>query len=549
MSNPSAGDLLARGLFHDRIIPPISSLKLVSVMDDLLAFARAEMRKSATARRRSRLVRHSVPKMKHLRRHFGIPNPYSQSMLCIAVAENWERLDNLCKKSSISLSRPISSSRRAVASEHSRRVEGDRRSKTSVGRRFMLKADIASFYPSIYTHSVPWAIHGKGVARSRRAKNWYGNQLDTWIRETQDRQTGGIPIGPDTSFLIAEVVASRMDAMLETILNQQLRGVRYIDDYHLYFRTRAEAERALAALHVVTQSFELQINGLKTEIIEIPEAIEPEWKTELRLIRIPRDGRATGVKAFFDRASSLARQFPNDSVLTYAVRKLVRYASKLDNEDWEVARSSLLRFCIAEPTMLPALLELFETAEEACDRDGLKDVLTELCLFHAPLQHGFEVAWSLWMARSLSIALPKSVSSAVRNVDDDIVALVALDLEQQNLLAATNSRLWNSRIRQDNLYSDHWLLAYEANAQGWLPSSDGSVLTSDPFFSVLYNGGVRFYDAGETWEEGYSDYSDGDERDESEQQEDEESNTGGEETDHNGDGLQDIPEVELESLF
>src|SRR5438046_6074600 len=119
MPNPSAGDLLARGLFHDRIIPPISSLKLVPVMDDVLAFARAEMNKSATARRRSRLVRHSVPKMKHLRRHFGIPNPYSQSMLCIAVAENWERLDNLCKKSSIPLSRPIPSSRRAVASEHS----------------------------------------------------------------------------------------------------------------------------------------------------------------------------------------------------------------------------------------------------------------------------------------------------------------------------------------------------------------------------------------------------------------------------------------------
>jgi hypothetical protein len=36
-------------------------------------------------------------------------------------------------------------------------------------------------------------------------------------------------------------------------------------------------------------------------------------------------------------------------------------------------------------------------------------------------------------------------------------------------------------------------------------------LASDPFFSILFNGDVRFYDVGETWEEGYSDYSDGDE--------------------------------------
>jgi hypothetical protein len=271
MPSPSAGDLLSRGLFHDRIIPPISSLKLASVMDDLLAFARAEMNKPSDARRRSRLVRHSVPKMKHLRRHFGIPNPYSQSMLSIVVAENWERLNALCKKSSVALSRPIPSPRRAVASEHSRRIEGVRRSHTSIGRRFMLEADIASFYPSIYRHSIPWAIHGKGVARSRRARKWYGNQIDTWMRETQDRQTGGIPIGPDTSVLIAEVVASSMDLMIEKIMKQKLHGVRYIDDYHLYFKTRADAEKALAALHVVTQSFELQINGPKTEIIEIPD--------------------------------------------------------------------------------------------------------------------------------------------------------------------------------------------------------------------------------------------------------------------------------------
>jgi hypothetical protein len=62
-----------------------------------------------------------------------------------------------------------------------------------------------------------------------------------------------------------------MDLMIEKIMKQKLHGVRYIDDYHLYFKTRADAEKALAALHVVTQSFELQINGPKTEIIEIPD--------------------------------------------------------------------------------------------------------------------------------------------------------------------------------------------------------------------------------------------------------------------------------------
>ena len=299
MPNPSARDLLVRGLFHDRIIPSLSSLSLEGVYDDVLAFALVEMAKKSGQRKRPLLVRHSVPKLKHLRRHFGIPNPYAHIMLCLTVGKHWRQMKAVCDKSQISLSKPVASAKRALAAEHSRRVEGVRRAQSSVGARFMLKTDLATFYPSIYTHSIPWAIHGKQVARSTRAKHWFGNQLDVWVQGSQDRQTGGIPIGPDTSFLIAEVIASRIDDRLQKQLGTDLHGVRYIDDYHLYFRTRADAELALAALHTVTQSFELQLNGLKTEIVELPESIEPAWKTDLRLLRIRSDARATGIKSVF----------------------------------------------------------------------------------------------------------------------------------------------------------------------------------------------------------------------------------------------------------
>jgi hypothetical protein len=527
MAGPSAEDLLTRGLFHDRIVPPLSSRALSNVFREIVVFAEAEMAKKPDQRKRTPLVRHSVPKMKHLRRTFGIPNPYSQSMLTIAMSEHWDKLYKICEKSMISLSRPQASSKRSLTAEHSRRVEGVRRSQSSIGKRFMLKADIASYYPSIYTHSIPWAIHGKNVARSKRARNWYGNEIDKWTRETQDRQTGGIPIGPDTSFMIAEIIASRMDAELEKVIHQKLVGVRYIDDYHLYFSTRGDAEIALAALHSVTQGFELQINGPKTEILEVPEPIEPAWKTELRLIRIRSDKRATGIKAFFDRAATLAVQFPGDSVLTYAVRKVARYALRLTEREWEVCRSLLLRACLGEPTMLPAVAELFENNDEAWRYSDLQHFLNELCVYHARLQQGFEVAWGLWLARSRSIRLSDSVAAAIKKMDDDVVALVALDMEAQGLISGMNSPLWNSRMSADHLYSDHWLLAYEARVQQWLPSIDGTdYIAADPFFSILQQGGVRFYDAGDPWEEGYSDYSDGDdEDDEDEDDQDDEGDT------------------------
>ena len=170
MPNPSARDLLVRGLFHDRIIPPLSSLSLEDVYDEVVDFARTEMAKRAGQRMRPLLVRHSVPKLKHLRRHFGIPNPYAHIMLCLTVGKHWRQMTAVCDKSQISLSKPVASAKRALAAEHSRRVEGVRRAQSSVGARFMLKTDLATFYPSIYTHSIPWAIHGKQVHVQRGPK-------------------------------------------------------------------------------------------------------------------------------------------------------------------------------------------------------------------------------------------------------------------------------------------------------------------------------------------------------------------------------------------
>lgn len=43
-----------------------------------------------------------------------------------------------------------------------------------IGKRFVVKADISTFFPSIYTHSIPWALVGKAVAKQNRSKSkWF----------------------------------------------------------------------------------------------------------------------------------------------------------------------------------------------------------------------------------------------------------------------------------------------------------------------------------------------------------------------------------------
>jgi hypothetical protein len=511
----TASDLLVRGLFHDRIVPPLASSSLQSAIADLLGFAAQDIRDvngRRTPRVTTRCTRHSVPKQKLARRVLAIPNPRNQALLAIEIEQNWDDLVRLCRLSPVSLTRPVLFGKRAVQGETDRRSEASERAKRSVGQRYVLHADIARFYPSIYTHSIPWAIHGKGTARADRGNALYGNRLDLCIRETQDKQTGGIPVGPDTSFLLAEVVASAIDHELSTSLNE-LSGTRYIDDYHLYFPSRTNAERALAELHRIAGRFELDINGLKTQIEELPESIDPHWKTQLRVITVYDNDHATSLKALFDRAAELARDFPKDNVFTYLVKKLetVLDRLKLQDKEWEALDALLLRAAVAEPGALPAILRIFENHER--NPDGADKALESICLYHASLQQASEVAWALWTAKRLSISLSNEVADAVETVDDDIVALVALELHDNGLLPTpdTSFQLWSDYMSAEHLYSDHWLLAYEALEHGWLPSRDGlDYVAADAYFQLLKQHSVKFYDTSADVEEPDSGYNDDD---------------------------------------
>jgi hypothetical protein len=474
--------------------------------EDLLDFAARDVRTAKKNRwqlpQRSRCSEHSVPKRKHLRRRLAIPNPRHQAILCLEVAANWPYLRKICEESPISLTAPRLSSSRAIEGSHGRQGIASERAMRSIGARYLLQTDFARFYPSIYTHSVPWAIHGKNEARADKKFELCGNRLDLWVRETQDKQTSGIPIGPDTSFLMAEVIASRIDAELQRQVSRPLRGTRYIDDYHLCFGTLAEAETALSGLHRVAAGYELEVNDAQTEIIELPEPLEPSWKTELRAIRVDDDNDPTPIKALFDTGFELAKQYPHDSVLTYVAKK-IQGLSSLKDKNWEVCEPLLLRACFGEPTMLPLLLDIYEQHKDG-KHERLRTLIEGLCAYHGSLHQGFEVAWSLWLAKNMALALSNQVGEIVSRIDDDIVALAALDLRASSLLRIDDVSLWRSHLTKDDLYSEHWLLACEACVHDWLASpGEGDYIGSDDFFSILRQHDVLFYDTGTEWAEGY----------------------------------------------
>ena len=95
----------------------------------------------------------------------------------------------------------------------------------------------------------------------------------------------GVPIGPDTSFIIAEVIACHIDKHLEKKLKSKkidFLGYRYYDDYALYFNSELEAQIGLSELKKTLNDFELKINDEKTEISRTQSELEKPWALDIK---------------------------------------------------------------------------------------------------------------------------------------------------------------------------------------------------------------------------------------------------------------------------
>lgn len=452
------------------------------------------------AAKASRCAYHSIPKLQHHRRLLGIPNPLHQARLAAIIEAKWPVLHAHMSRSPLSLTKldHVSGSARGLQRVQDFDALDKERLLRSSGSRFLLKADLSRFYHTLYTHSIAWALHTKEIAKARQFdRALEGNVLDEAVRNTQDKQTLGIPVGPVTSDLISEILGAAMDVELVGA-NPRLKGMRFVDDYYLYFATRSDAEKALADLHSVTTHYGLEINPLKTKIVELPEAIRPSWITELRSMSIRDKSQQDDLLAFFSRAYDFAAKHPGNNVLKYAVKHATGF--EIQVESWELYESFLLGSLVAEPTLAPTLapvlLDCRDNKGFVFNAERLTDSLTEVISYHARSKQAYEVAWALWISKLLGVVLPETVWPEISRIDDSIVALISLDLRESGMADPLKPDVWSQHMGKDHLYSENWLLAYEAFVKGWLPSLDGTnYVGNDDFFGRLASSNIEFYDA------------------------------------------------------
>lgn len=132
--------------------------------------------------------------------------------------------------------------------------------------------DINNFYGSVYTHAIPWAVLGKQTAKAMHGNGTlnghWSDTLDKLVRNCNQTQTIGIPIGPDTSRIVSEIILAAIDVDLTAkgtdVVTSQV--FHHIDDYQLGAYSTAEAESHQAKFVAAIAAYELRLNEFKTKV-------------------------------------------------------------------------------------------------------------------------------------------------------------------------------------------------------------------------------------------------------------------------------------------
>ncbi|WP_158838312.1 RNA-directed DNA polymerase [Polaribacter sp. L3A8] len=453
----------------------------------------------------------NIPKSGIARKIIKIPNPIHQGKLSQAIVDNYTEIAKLFNDSNLSTTKPqieteIEQNKRSVKhNDFSFFKESG--IINSFKYAVQLKTDIAKFYPSIYTHSVPWVTFGgKDKYKRNRAlsntdplkvSNIYGDDIDDRLMWCQNQQTMGIPIGPDTSFIIAEVIACHIDKHLEKKLkskNIDFLGYRYYDDYALYFNSELDAQIGLSELKKILNDFELKINDEKTEISRTQSELEKPWALDIKsfYFRPSENDQKDDIWNFFSIAFRHAQENPKDSVLKLALNKF--NFVRIEEENWDYFESLLFRLGLIETSSLNKIAKLLITYEKLVSKKRLKEFCFEIIKRNYENQHDFELTWSLWILNEFKIQPTKDIYEMVFKSKSVTGIIVGLDLFQQN------NRIKNfdftsvtEMINTDNLNNKEWLLAYETVYKNWIPTLSKSIIQDHFFFNILESRNIYFY--------------------------------------------------------
>lgn len=378
--------LLDYGLFSEKIPPCFQSVGLYSYLQNKQWPDPPQYKFKSHSYITYRMSRNvSIPRM------LSIPHPQAYAQLCYVLEQTWNRIKEHMDKQPVPKfgychvrkfhDKPFIYQMNYSPdwSKENRTVE------YSLGCQFVVTTDIANFYPSLYSHSIPWALQEKENAKNDHkttysAKeflqypNRWANALDLVTRYTKDNETNGILIGPHSSSIISEIILTAVDTALKK--ENFSNVIRHIDDYLYFAKDKNDADRFLHRLELNLRKFELTLNAKKTKIESFEEyqlhSVE-SWTSKLTQFQWPTTNEKIGyssVSNFLSLALELAIENNNNAIISYAFRII---ANQRDLS--ERAKILYVRNALQLSLQYPYLLSFLQENVFSCCGEDIKEIL------------------------------------------------------------------------------------------------------------------------------------------------------------------------------
>jgi len=409
-------------------------------------------------------------------RLMGIPNPFVYANLCTLISKKWDKIQN-------HLITNTKDQKHKISRLHIRKLEdkkhlfemnyqngekdGYPESEIMIGKRFCVEVDISNCFPSIYSHSIPWALIGKTVAKTGlTGKNKWIDKLDINLRNTKNKETNGILIGPHTSNLISEIILVNVDNKL---YSKGYKYVRYIDDYKCFVDTLEEAEKFILDVSLSLKEYELSLNDKKTKISQLPQSTVSDWVNKLNNFYVGNtytDGdnkklifKLKRLKSFIDLAVELMLENKTSTPLNYAFKMISSKHLGADATSYYINQTHHLLLLYP---YLSRIMEnyVFNPFEVRVSR--IKKIATELYQVGVSKRMFEASIYSIYWALKYDFRIRKKIYIDAINSEDCIFMLLAyLYAKKQEDIEGIEQLVTKAEELKDIDIDRYWLFVYE----------------------------------------------------------------------------------------
>ena len=376
--------------------------------------------------------------------------------------------------------------------------------RASLGYQYRLKVDVANCYNSIYTHSVAWAICGKEQAKAylrthapQSIKNDYelSDSLDAFMRFQKNNETNGIVVGPYTSRIFSEIVFASID--------KNLRGKgfvfrRYVDDYKFYFRSETDAEESVRQIEKTLNDYNLNLNLSKTEILKFPYELLSDMQNAYS-IALKKDG-IFGVL----NAASAFHTAGEKGAYKYAL-KYIRN-SKLDVTTFNLVFPILVNVMLLDPKYGKYVISFMKKNKANIDTEKLAAIANNELRQSLSQELQQESLLFLYLIHDIRLPITAENIIGVLKSRDDFSIIMALDIWRHHNSLVSRTRQEASMVKKvikeliseltgETYVGARWLLLYEIKRHGLLPAQEYTPIPLTPFFQLLNQNGISFYES------------------------------------------------------